>query len=327
MKKKVQNVILLMLGMLIVPLLSSAETYYVSTSSLASDSYTAAQATNPETPWRTIQYAANMIPAGTHAKVLIAAGTYNEKVKILSRCNGTANSPTIFEGTGNVIIDAEEAGDGTDVIMWRSIFHLYRVENIIIKNLKVQHGCFYGFRAEECKNVTFTQCKTEYTNASGINITLTDKATVTNNDIQKACQWPGRIAGNAAQECITMAGVNDFTVAYNEIYNSNVEGEGGEGIDAKGGSYDGEIFNNHIHDIKEVGIYIDAWSNTVYNIRVYNNIIENCRAGLFIGNEAGGTTRNIYFYNNVIKNSTNCGISFRTTDPRVLKLIPIYRLV
>ena len=101
-------------------------------------------------------------------------------------------------------------------------------------------------------------------------------------------------------------------VRNNEVWDSTVPGGvGGEGIDAKGGCFNGEIVGNYVHDIVPLGIYVDAGSREEYNIRVHGNRLVNT-GGLSVAGELGGEARDIYFYNNLVVNSRSSGVTFQS---------------
>lgn len=296
------------------PLNKPNNTYYVS-ATLGADSRTAAEAKNPATPWKTIQKAANTIPGG--ATVLISGGTYNEKVWIKRSCSGTLENRTVFKNKPGevVIIDGGVINANANVTAGNnnnrydanggiSQFKVDGAKFLTIKGIKVQNAQWYAISVEnQADNTIIDSCSTFNSGASGIYVKTSNTIELKENNVQKACQITTRGGGGVigTQECITLGTVNDFKVHHNEVSNSTVSGlAGGEGIDAKGGSANGEIYNNYVHDIVPLSIYIDAGSRGSSNIRVYNNKI--LRAdGFAVAGELGGHADKIYFYNNIIR--------------------------
>ncbi|OIP83986.1 MAG: hypothetical protein AUK44_03710 [Porphyromonadaceae bacterium CG2_30_38_12] len=281
------------------------KTYYVATT--GDDSRSPEQAKNPASPWKTIQKAASSVTGGD--TVIIGGGTYYEKVTIASTCNGTAMKPTIFrnkKGETPII-------NGTEVdVRWVSNLKINSAKFITIQGIRFQNASWYGISAENtCSDIKIDSCTTYNTGASGIYVNGCTNLSITRNDVQKACQVTTRETnGNGTQECITVTGSNNFVVSRNEVSNSTVsKAAGGEGIDVKGGSYNGEISYNYIHDIKPLGIYIDAGSGTSYNIRIFSNKVYRTE-GVAIAGELGGHAKEIYFYNNIIKESLASGFVF-----------------
>jgi hypothetical protein len=119
-------------------------------------------------------------------------------------------------------------------------------------------------------------------------------------------------------EQIALSNVDGFEIAYNESHHdgSNVGNNGGgSGIDAKGGSRNGTIHHNEVHDITTPlanGIYVDPWLGTSYNIQVYNNYVYNIEGGngIALGAEQGGTLYNVTVHHNIIENSRRSGLIF-----------------
>ncbi len=305
-------------GSITPPLPGETKIYYVAAS--GDDTRTAAQEKNPATPWRTIQKASSGITGGD--TVVIMGGTYSEQVIIGGNCTGTAAKPTLFKAKDGetVIIDGRvlnpdtNAPAGSNTNRFISQVKFVGASHITIRGIKVQNAQWYGISVEaNADNTTIDGCKTFNTGASGIYVKESKNITIANNDVQKACQITTPGANNTGtQECITLAKVSNFVISKNEVSNSTIPGlAGGEGIDVKGGSFDGEISNNYVHDIVPLGIYVDAGSMDEYNIRVFNNRANNT-GGFAVAGELGGHAHEIYFYNNVISNSKSSGFVFQS---------------
>ncbi|WP_373511380.1 right-handed parallel beta-helix repeat-containing protein [Persicitalea sp.] len=281
--------------------------FYVSATA-GSDSRTADQARNAATPWKTIQKGVSSIPGG--AILMIAGGTYPEKVVVPVSANGKATTPTLIKSKDGetAVLEGNNAG-----VQWEALFLLKDNQHITVKGLKAQNGFWYGFSGESSTNIAFDSCSTFNTRASGIYIKTSSALTIRRNNIRKACQELNRDAsGNGTQECITVTNCHDFTVSDNEVWDGlTVDTPGGEGIDAKGGSYNGEISRNYVHDLYELGIYLDAGSKESYNIRVHSNRLFKT-GGLSVAGELGGHARDIYFYNNVVAKSRSSGVTFQS---------------
>jgi parallel beta-helix repeat protein len=288
------------------PTVTTPKIYYVAV--VGDDARSPEQAKDPNTPWRTIQHAADMVSGGS--TVIISAGTYSSVI-LPKTCSGSTANPTIFRNKlgETPVIEGKNSG-----VIWDGLFNLNGTENIILKGIKVQNGFWYGFRVENAKNITIDSCLTFNTQASGIYARNSSSITITNNNVRKACQRPYREPnGNGTQECITITGVKQFKINQNEVWDSIIsDAAGGEGIDAKGGSADGEIVNNYVHDIEPLGIYVDAGSGESYNIRIFGNTL-NKTAGVAVAGELGGSAHEIYFYNNIVRDSRKSGFVFQST--------------
>jgi len=293
--------------------INNSRIYYVATN--GDDTRTINQAKNSTTPWKTIQKAVNNISGGD--TVIIAGGAYNESVTITSRLSGTVNAVTLFSNkTGeSVIIEGGIANPNSSVVRWLSQLNISGVQYLTIKGIKVQNVNWYGIRIEaSSSNVTVDGCSTINSGASGIYVNSTTNINILNNIVRKACQVTSRdVSGNGTQECITLAASSNFKVNNNEVWDSSIPGDaGGEGIDIKGGSSNGEVANNYVHDIVPLGIYLDAGSILENNIRVFNNKVVNT-SGVGVAGELGGHAKDFYFYNNIISDSKSTGFSWGNT--------------
>lgn len=287
-----------------------AQTYYVD----AANGNNLNNGTSPSQAWATIQKAADVVVGGS--TVIIAGGTYYEKVTVTSRCNGTLGAPTTFKNKDGeaVIMEGLVPNPNATIVRWTAQFTVRGAQFITIKGIKVQNVNWYGIQAEgNSKNITIDGCSTFNSGASGIYMVTCSNIEIINNKVLKACQILGRDAsGNGTQECITIVRVNNFKINHNEVGESTISGlVGGEGIDVKGASYNGEVAHNYIHDILVLGIYIDAGTGEEYNIRVHSNRLFRTH-GLGVAGELGGTARDVYFYNNVVADSEKSGFVFQS---------------
>jgi len=292
--------------LIVAPPIISTKIYYVATT--GDDSRTPNAAKNPATPWKTIQKAANNMVAGD--TVIISGGTYAEKITIPVACNGTAAAPTVFRNKPG---DSVKVDGGNTGAVYEGLVTLAGSKFITLKGMGAQNFNWFGFNVSNANDIIIDSCFTYNTFASGIYCNNVTNLTITNNNIRKACQRPTRETnGNGTQEDISVVNTSNFLISKNEVWDSTVPGTaGGEGIDAKGGSHDGEISNNYVHDIVPLGIYIDAGSGEEYNIRLFNNRVFRT-AGFSVAGELGGHARDIYIYNNVIKESTSSGLVFQS---------------
>ncbi len=286
---------------------ASSKTYYVATT--GDDSRSAKEASNPSTPWKSIQKAAATISGGE--TVVILGGVYHEKVTVPVSCNGDEKKMTIFKAKegDSVIIDGDNGGK-----IWQGFFSLKQNKYITIKGIRVQNSSWYGFDIFDSEHITITGCSTYNTGASGIYLNTGANMNVLNNNVRKACQRPYREPnGNGTQECITLVRINNFMIKGNEIWDSKIPNiAGGEGIDTKAGSHDGEINGNYVHDILLLGIYVDAGSKEGYNIKVCNNKLIRT-AGLGVAGELGGYAHDICFYNNLLVETIGSGLVLQST--------------
>ncbi len=272
-------------------------TYYVAPNGSNSNSGSESQ------PWRTIQKAADTMTAGD--VVYIKAGTYNERV--IPKNSGSANNYIVYSAyPGDVVtIDGNGISLQSD---WGGLFHLEEVNYIRITGLRIFNAGNAdnnaGILVDICNNIIIEKNYTYNTTSSGIGIWNCENVIIDGNEVELACN-------DGEQECITVAVTNNFEIKNNHVHHGGPGSIGGEGIDAKDGSSNGKVYNNHVHDFPvKLGIYIEAWDKHTYNIEVYNNLVHNCGAdGMTLASEQGGLLENINVYNNIVYNNKNVGIS------------------
>ncbi len=257
----------------------AAATYYVSPA--GSDSNPG----NQSAPWRTIQKAANTLIAGD--MVYIMAGTYNERVT--PQNSGNANNWITYAAYPGdlVVIDGTGLSSG-----WNGVFKIFNKGYIKVTGLKIQKSPGNGFLIENSNYIILENNHTFDTYNSGIGVWNCTNVIIDGNNVERACN-------GGSQECITIAKTDGFEVRNNEVHSTLTGANGGEGIDAKDGSRNGKIYNNYVHNLKRIGIYVDAWNKHTYNIQVYNNIVHDCDDGFAVASEEGGLLENVSFFNNV----------------------------
>jgi len=269
--------------------------YYVSTDGNDDNPGTEAQ------PWRTIQKAAQTLVAGD--TVYIKAGTYRERV--IPQNSGTA---------GNYIVYAPYPGhavtiDGTGITLpqgWGGLFDVSGKSYVRISGLRIMNAGpdlnSVGILVDESSHIIIEGNYTYNTTSSGIGVWGSSDVTIDGNEVELACN-------DGEQECITVAGTDTFEVKNNHVHYGGPGNNGGEGIDVKDGSSNGQVFNNHVHDMNRVGIYIDAWDKHTYNIELFGNVVhDNAADGFAVASEMGGLLENISIYNNIVYNNKWNGI-------------------
>jgi hypothetical protein len=272
--------------------------YFVSKTGNDSNPGTEAQ------PWKTIKKAADTMTAGD--SVLIKAGTYNERVQ--PRNSGSAGEYITYTSYPNdtVVID----GSGIDLPDdWGGLVDITEKNYIKVSGLQIKnagpHINNQGILVDKCSYIVIENNYTYNTTSSGIGVWVSSHVTIDGNEVQKACD-------GGIQECITVAITGNFEIKNNQVHHC-FPGPlgGGEGIVAKDGSYNGKVYNNHVHDMERLGIYVDAWDKHTYNIEVYNNIVHdiNNHDCYTLASERGGLLENITLYNNIGYNAGENGIT------------------
>jgi hypothetical protein len=283
-------------------------TYYVATNGNDNNPGT------KESPFLTIQKGATLAKAGD--VVIIKPGTYKPTNRIQPANSGTQSAPIIFlaEEKDKAIIDGSAAASPTTTDrlgLFTVLGTTTTTQNwIIVDGLRIINSTFVGFYARYASNITFKNCSTFNTGASGIIGANSSDIKVLNNKVQRACQAPSSSLGT--NECITMASVDRFEVAYNEVSDRMVDlNNGGEGIDSKNECKDGTVHHNTVFDLVRLGIYIDAYQRNLRNVEVFANKVYKCGAGIGLAIEAGGTLTNVKIHDNIVYDTPKVGIQVR----------------
>jgi len=282
-----------------------AVTYYVATNGNDNNAGT------KELPFLTIGKGASVAKAGD--VVIIKSGTYKPITRIQPANSGTATAPITFmaEVKDEAIIDGSLAASptSTDRLGLFSVLGTSTATQdwIIVDGLRIINSTFVGFYARYASNITFKNCSTLNTGASGFIGANSNDIKVLNCKVQKACQFPSSSLGT--NECITMASVNRFEVAYNTVSDRLVDvNNGGEGIDAKNECKDGSIHHNTVFDLVRLGIYVDGFERNLSNVDVYANKVYKCTAGIGLAIEAGGTLTGVKIHDNIVYDIPRVGI-------------------
>ncbi|MBN2300982.1 MAG: right-handed parallel beta-helix repeat-containing protein, partial [Lentisphaerae bacterium] len=231
----------------------SDKTYYVATT--GNDANTQEQAQNPETPWQTIQHAADNVVAGDIVRII--PGEYEESVIITN--TGAEEFPVQFLAEQGVILDA--AG--------KFGLHLSNAVNVVIGGFEVV-GCDQGgsgIRIKQCYGCVVSNvlihAGTTY-NLSGINFVAP-----CGYNLLTHSEFYGHerqiffcAGGQAVRNCDVHDGIRG-------IMNGNI-------------SANCEVSNCNIWNHTAYGVFIAAHASTAY----YNcNIVSN-NQGVFISASA-----------------------------------------
>jgi hypothetical protein len=268
-----------------------ATEYYVN-ASIGDDTFTGTESQ----PWKTIQKAANTLVAGD--TVYIMAGTYMPTQKIELINSGASDNYInylVYPGDEQLVII-----DGTNITLpnWYGVFTIVSKNYIKISGLKIINSPYAGFYVDLSTHIILENNETYQTYSSGISVWDCDLVTVDNNEVSRAC-WPT----GGEQECISIVTSNRVLVKNNHVFDGGSigYGGGGEGIDIKDGSTNSIVYNNYVHDIASVGIYIDAYETNQSNIQVYNNVVNNIYGvGISLASEEGGALDNVTVSNNTV---------------------------
>jgi len=295
---------------------------------------------NPGTtgePFGTLQRAADAAQPGD--TVYLMDGVYTERL-IVPR-SGSAGAWITFAlapSAAEAVIDGDGLdtdGDGLvflsgvsyirlcDLTVRRSPDHGVEVEDtwesvaqhIEIIGLTVEDSDVAAIHVEGASDVAIEGCLTRESVSSGIGVWYSARVAVRGNEVVNARNDDDR----GYNEWISIAGVEDFEVAENELYMEAADFRGHSAIDVKESSFRGSVHHNYIHDFPEGGqIYLDAWeastdgSYSLSHVDVHANLLVDAK-GITVGSEQGGTAENIRIFNNVIVRSYSSGILISDT--------------
>jgi hypothetical protein len=280
----------------------SAAVYYVATTGNDANSGT-------ETlPWNTIQKAANTMIAGD--SVYLRGGTYPERVTPQNSGSGSNYIVYAAYPGETVIID----GSGISLLDdLNGLFEISGKDYIRVSGLRIMNAGpnmdNAGILVSNSSHIIIERNYTYNTVSSGIAVWGSNNITVDENEVELACN-------DGRQECISVAGTENFEVMNNHVHNSGPGTNGGEGIDIKDGSSNGTVHHNRVHNVNRLGIYVDAWDKHTSHIEVYQNVAyENAADGFVIASEMGGLLENIRVYNNIAYHNRYIGFSISPCCP------------
>jgi hypothetical protein len=253
-------------------------------------------------PWKTLAKAAETAAAGQ--TVFIRAGVYNER--LIPKNSGDQDHYIIFtaypgetavidgmgvavpqlEGLVNVVgkrflrisgLQVINAGEGVANGKWNMGISVQKADHIIIDNNDVSHTYSLGIHIAGASNFI----SIDGNEVIGSNFGAPD------NEFSLGMYWYA----------------HDLVIKNNVVHHTK-----NEGIGAAAGPHDLSVFHNTVYAVgqgsQRVGIYVDAWTESQYNIEVYSNrVFDNGGQGITVASEGGGLLENINIYNNVVYNS------------------------
>jgi len=248
---------------------------------------------NPGTlqkPWGSFQKACeNVSPGDT---VYIRGGTYTERLII--RSSGTAEEPILFAAyPGETpIIDGEtiEIPDA-----WGGLIQASEKNHIRIRGFTIKNAKGFAIFAVDGEDIIIENNLTDNSWGSGILAWGDRDLIIRGNEVSEASTL-------GYQEAISISHSNEFELYDNDVHNCHLEG-----IDVKGGSRNGTIHGNTVHDFNLLGIYVDAWDGDEFNINVFDNLVYACAEGIRVNTENGGIARDIRVYGNTVRDCTGNG--------------------
>jgi hypothetical protein len=259
-----------------------------------------------ERPFATINRGAAVAQAGD--TVWILPGTYRPEEEIRPAHSGTPEAPIVFRAKGGEVIIDGQLKLPLERSRKMGLITLEHTNWIVIDGLRFINSHWSGVLVRESTGITVQNCSTHTTYGSGIIVALSSKIKVLHNTIQRACGDPrGRSIGT--DECLTLASVQEFEIAYNTVSDRLEDtSNGGEGIDTKNSCRNGSVHHNTVHDLYRLGIYCDAYAKELDGVEIYANSVYNCAKGIVVACEEGGTARNVRIHDNLVYECPNGGI-------------------
>ncbi len=260
------------------PSVSAAGTeYYVATSGSDSNAGTS------DAPWKTLQHAADVAPAGS--KVYVRGGMYNQKLKI-TRSGSASQGPIVFTnyGTETATID----GTGLSVNGIQGLIELADVDYVTVQGFEIRNF------TTASKNAVPVGI---YVHGSGgfINLSNNKIHDIKNTVTPTGKDRLGRDAhGIAVYGTKAPASIHDLTISGNELYNLVL---GSSESLVLNGNVDGfAVTDNLIHNNDNIGIDLIGFEGTAPN-----TAYDQARNGLVKGNR-------------VYNNSSNNNLSYKKDD-------------
>ncbi|MCZ2440628.1 MAG: right-handed parallel beta-helix repeat-containing protein [Burkholderiales bacterium] len=253
-------------------------------------------------PFRSIQRAVDAARPGD--RVTIGAGLYvvSAPVRIASK-RGSPELPISVVGEGMpTILAAHSRVPG----VWGGLVEVQDSSYIHLKGLSVVGSGFFGFRVQRSRHVELLDNRSTISLASGIWVSDSTAVRIEGNDVSRFCDRTqfGADGRTGCQEGISLEGVDGFSVLRNRVHDApqlpEVTPGGGEGIDVKQGSMNGSVEGNEVWNLPQLGIYVDAYSRGVSNVKVHANRVWNTRQGIVISSERGGLAADVEVSHNLV---------------------------
>jgi len=273
-----------------------------------------------EQPWATINHAAEVLASGQ--TVFVRDGIYQLTRRIIVKNSGAENAWITFTAYPGefAVFDAGDIDIGNPAAYPhdQGTFQIERVSYIRVIGLAIHKSHQAGFMVRDSHHVELYNNITDTTFSPGIAAWDTNQDSrgteyikIIGNTVTNANTWDMlpkgyQREGEPPHEAISIAGAQNFEVAYNYLYQSDKEG-----IDVKEVSKHGKVHHNYIDQMDRQGLYVDAWFGAIEDIEVYQNVVRNCRgAGLVLSVENGKSVSNVRVHHNLIYNNLGTGIFF-----------------
>jgi hypothetical protein len=242
--------------------------YYVSTTGSDSNA-----GTSTTTAWKTLQYAANTVPAGSTVHVM--GGVYNQKLKI-TRSGSAAAGPITFQNYASqtAVLD----GTGLSVASEDSLIEIEDASYIVVK----------GFEIRNLQTSTKNRVPMGiYVHGAGSNIEIRNNKI---HDIKNTATLSSNLAGRDAHGIAVYgtkapASLNNLIIDGNELYNLVLGSS--ESLVVNGNVDTFYITNNLVHDNDNIGIDLIGFEGTAPS-----TAYDQARNGVVKGNTVYNITSN-----------------------------------
>lgn len=184
-------------------------------------------------------------------------------------------------------------------------------EYLRFKGIKVMYSRNGGFEFRNCSHIEVLGNYTFNTYNSGIAFRSSDHILVKGNYVARpnskdmVYEYAQK---KPVHEGITIGSCSHYEVAYNEVCYGDKEG-----IDNKGSNSYGRVHHNIVHHQQNhpfsVGIYVDAWSDSLYNLEIDHNTIYSCGDGVQVQSEDSQPVDSVVVHHNLIYDMHWSGIS------------------
>lgn len=276
-------------------------------------------------PWRTLAHAIDRARPGD---TIVVHGRIPVPAPVQLRRSGRADAWIVIRSAddhpailaaGRIVVPSPSGGgpqphdDG--------VLTLADLHHVAIVGLRIEDAPLAGIAIRDSTDVDVLRNEVERSFGSGIaawdsdhdgrgceRIRIVGNAVRRSNDRDVAPSW-FRLAARDADpphEAISIGGVVDFEVAYNEVADGRKEG-----IDVKETSANGRVHHNLVHGTARQGLYVDAWFGVLHDLEIDHNLVRDCGgAGLAISVEQGDGIDGLRIHDNLLVDNLGSGILF-----------------
>ena len=252
-------------------------------------------------PFCTINKGISKLSAGD--KLQVGSGVYNEQVKV--NVSGSSGKPVVIEAAPG----AKPIIDGSGKSHYEEgLINISNRSHVTLRGLTVRKSSYYCMAISGSKYIVVEKMLVDTCYHGGIVFDqYSENVKALNNEV-KGTDKCGQSCGT--HEAITISQTTNFTVAGNYVHHGIKEG-----IDAKDESSNGQIYNNTVANMGQVGIYL----NHCQQVKIYhNNVHHNGSSGfqISVGDYAMGSKKTINneIYQNQSWANSYSGMEFWTED-------------